>query len=43
MTCDFIDTVEYSDSLGALAQFAKKSKHFNLFCFAAVRPTLQMA
>lgn len=28
VTCSFIDTVEYSDSLGALAQFAKKSKHF---------------
>ena len=29
VTCAYIDTVEYSDSLGALAQFAKKSKQFN--------------
>ena len=29
VTCNFIDTIEYSDSLGALAQFAKKSKQFN--------------
>ncbi len=28
VSCDFIETVEYSDSLGALAQFAKKSKQF---------------
>ncbi|HZK45477.1 MAG TPA: hypothetical protein VFD34_04515, partial [Clostridia bacterium] len=28
VTCTFIDTVEYSHSLGALAQFAKKSKQF---------------
>ena len=28
VTCDFIETVEYSDSLGALAQFAKKSEQF---------------
>ncbi len=28
VTCTFIETVEYSDSLGALAQFAKKSKQF---------------
>lgn len=28
VTCSFIETVEYSDSLGALAQFAKKSEHF---------------
>ena len=29
VTCTFIETVEYSDSLGALAQFAKKSEHYN--------------
>lgn len=29
VTCTIIDTVEYSDSLGALAQFAKKSEQFN--------------
>ena len=29
VSCVYIDTIEYSDSLGALAQFAKKSKHFS--------------
>ena len=28
VSCDFINTVEYSDILGALAKFAKKSKRF---------------
>lgn len=41
VTCTFIDTVEYSDSLGALAQFAKKSKQFNfiLLCGGAAYAT----
>ena len=41
VSCVYIDTVEYSDSFGALAQFAKKSKHFNfiLVCGGAVYAT----
>ena len=41
VSCAYIDTVEYSNSLGALAQFAKKSKQFKfiLVCGGAAYAT----